>query len=62
MTISQIAIAKAQTSINVHQAALDVAKADKATAEWKLSRTNVRVADRRHDQQPHRAHRRHRRP
>jgi multidrug efflux system membrane fusion protein len=41
MTISQIAIAKAQTSISVHQAALDVAKADKATAEWKLSRTNV---------------------
>jgi membrane fusion protein, multidrug efflux system len=41
MTISQVAIAKAQTSINVHQAALDVAKADKATAEWKLSRTDV---------------------
>jgi multidrug efflux system membrane fusion protein len=41
MTISQIAIAKALTSINVHRAALDVAKADKATAEWKLSRTNV---------------------
>ncbi|MEA2811718.1 MAG: rane fusion protein multidrug efflux system [Rhodospirillaceae bacterium] len=41
MTISQVAIAKALTSINVHQAALDVAKADKATAEWKLSRTDV---------------------
>lgn len=41
MTIAQIAIAKAQTSVNVHQAALDVAKAEKATAEWKLSRTDV---------------------
>ena len=40
-TIAEIAIAKAQTSINVHQAALDVAKADKATAEWKLSKTDV---------------------
>ncbi len=41
MTISQIAIAKARTSISVHQAALDVAIADKATAEWRLSRTDV---------------------
>jgi membrane fusion protein, multidrug efflux system len=40
-TIAEIAIAKARTSINVHQAALDVAKADKATAEWKLSKTDV---------------------
>jgi multidrug efflux system membrane fusion protein len=40
-TIAEIAIAKAQTSINVHKAALDVAKADKATAEWKLSKTDV---------------------
>ena len=40
-TISEIAIAKARTGINVHQAALDVAKADKATAEWKLSKTDV---------------------
>ena len=30
MTISRSAIAKSQTSINAHQAALDVAKADKA--------------------------------
>ena len=40
-TIAEIAIAKAQTSINVHKAALDVATADKATAEWKLSKTDV---------------------
>jgi multidrug efflux system membrane fusion protein len=40
-TIAEIAIAKAGTSINVHQAALDVAMADKATAEWKLSKTDV---------------------
>ncbi|CAN5874711.1 HlyD family secretion protein [soil metagenome] len=41
VTISEIAIAKARTSISVHQAALEVAQADKATAEWKLSRTDV---------------------
>jgi multidrug efflux system membrane fusion protein len=41
MTISQVAIAKARTSIDAHQAALDVAKADMATAQWKLSRTDV---------------------
>ena len=40
-TIAEIAIAKARTSINVHKAALDVAMADKATAEWKLSKTDV---------------------
>jgi multidrug efflux system membrane fusion protein len=40
-TIAEIAIAKARTSINVHKAALDVAVADKATAEWKLSKTDV---------------------
>jgi multidrug efflux system membrane fusion protein len=40
-TISEIAIAKARTSINVHQAALDVAQAEKATAEWKLGKTDV---------------------
>ncbi|SEO45967.1 membrane fusion protein, multidrug efflux system [Rhodospirillales bacterium URHD0017] len=40
-TIAEIAIAKAQTSIGVHKAALDVAVADKATAEWKLSKTDV---------------------
>lgn len=40
-TIAEIAITKAMTSINVHKAALDVARAEKATAEWKLSRTDV---------------------
>ncbi|MPZ36101.1 MAG: biotin/lipoyl-binding protein [Rhodospirillales bacterium] len=40
-TIAEIAIAKAQTSINVHKAALDVAVAEKATAEWKLSKIDV---------------------
>ena len=41
MTIAQIAIVKARTSIGVHRAALDVAIAAKATAEWRLSRTDV---------------------
>jgi multidrug efflux system membrane fusion protein len=40
-TISEIAIAKAQTSIGVHQAALAFATAEKATAEWKLGKTDV---------------------
>lgn len=40
-TISEIAIAKAQTGINVHQAALALATAEKATAEWKLGKTDV---------------------
>jgi membrane fusion protein, multidrug efflux system len=40
-TIAEIAIDKAHTSINVHKAALAVAVADKATAEWKLSKTDV---------------------
>lgn len=40
-TISEIAIDKARTSINVHQAALAFATAEKATAEWKLDKTNV---------------------
>ena len=61
-TIAEIAIAKAQTSINVHQAALDVAKAEKATAEWKLEQDRRQRAGRRLDQQPHGPHRRHRRP
>ena len=38
MSISEVAIAKAQTSINAHQAALAVAKAEMATAQWRLSR------------------------
>lgn len=41
MTISQVAVIKSQTSINVHQAVLEVAKAEMATAQWKLSRTEV---------------------
>ena len=41
MNISQVAIAKAQTSIDVSQAALAVAKADMATAQWRLSRTEI---------------------
>jgi membrane fusion protein, multidrug efflux system len=41
MTVAQVAIAKAQTSINAHQAALDVAKAEMATAQWRLSRTEI---------------------
>ena len=41
MTISQLGIAKSQSSINAHQAALELAKAEKAYAEWKLSRTDV---------------------
>jgi membrane fusion protein, multidrug efflux system len=40
-TIAEIAIAKARTSISVHQAALDVATAEKATAQWKLDKTDV---------------------
>lgn len=40
-TIAEIAIAKARTSVNVHKAALDVATAEKATAEWKLGKTDV---------------------
>jgi multidrug efflux system membrane fusion protein len=41
MSISEVAIAKAQTSINAHQAALAVAKAEMATAQWRLSRTEI---------------------
>ncbi|MFO1157660.1 MAG: HlyD family secretion protein [Reyranellaceae bacterium] len=41
MTISQVAIAKARTSINAHQSALALAKAEMATAQWRLSRTIV---------------------
>jgi len=40
-TVAEIAIAKAATSIAVHQAALDVATAEKATAAWKLGKTDV---------------------
>lgn len=41
MTISQIAISKAQTGIVAHQAALELAIAENATAQWQLDRTQV---------------------
>jgi multidrug efflux system membrane fusion protein len=41
MTIAQVAIAKAQTNIAVQQAALDLAKAEMATAQWRLSKTQI---------------------
>ncbi len=41
MTISKVAIAKAKTDIGAHQAALQVAQAERATAQWNLDRTNV---------------------
>jgi multidrug efflux system membrane fusion protein len=41
MTMSQVDIAKAQTNINAYQAALEKAQAEKAIAEWKLSRTDI---------------------
>ncbi len=43
MTIAQTAIARAQTRINVHKAALAVATAERATAQWRLDRTDVRA-------------------
>jgi multidrug efflux system membrane fusion protein len=41
MTISQIAINKAQTGILAHQADIDLAKAENATAQWNLDRTEI---------------------
>ncbi len=41
MTISQVAINKAQTDIGAHRAALKVAQAELATAQWQLDRTEV---------------------
>jgi multidrug efflux system membrane fusion protein len=41
MTIAQVAIAKAQTNIAAQQAALELAKAEMATAQWKLSKTKI---------------------
>ncbi len=41
MTISRVAIAKAQTNIAAQQAALDLAKAEMATAQWRLSKTQI---------------------
>ena len=41
MTISQVAILKAQTNIAAQQAALDLAKAEMATAQWRLSKTQI---------------------
>ena len=39
--VYEIAIDKAQTSINVHRAALQKAKAELAIAQWRLDRTDV---------------------
>jgi multidrug efflux system membrane fusion protein len=41
MTISQVAINKAQTGILAHQADIDLAKAENATAQWNLDRTEI---------------------
>ena len=41
MTIAQIAIAKSQTNIAAQQAALDLAKAEMALAQWRLSKTEI---------------------
>jgi len=41
MTIAQTAIAKVQTNIAAQQAALDLAKAEMATAQWKLGKTQI---------------------
>ncbi len=41
MTISTVAIAKAETDIGAHQAALELAKAQLASAQWNLDRTIV---------------------
>jgi len=43
MTIAYAAIARAETRINVHKAALAVATAERATAQWRLDRTDVRA-------------------
>jgi multidrug efflux system membrane fusion protein len=41
MTIAQVAIAKALSNIAAQQAALELAKAEMATAQWKLSKTQI---------------------
>lgn len=41
MTISQIAINKAKTGILAHQADIDLATAENATAQWNLDRTEI---------------------
>jgi len=41
MRMSQIAIEKAQSSIVAHQAALNLATAEMASAQWRLSKTDV---------------------
>ncbi len=43
MTIAYARIARAETQINVHKAALAVATAERATAQWRLDRTDVRA-------------------
>jgi multidrug efflux system membrane fusion protein len=39
--MAEVAVEKAQTGINVHQAALEKAKAEMAISEWKLDQTQV---------------------
>jgi membrane fusion protein, multidrug efflux system len=41
MRVSELAIEKAQSSIVAHQAALNLAMAEMATAQWRLSKTEV---------------------
>ena len=41
MTISQVAIQKAQTDIGAHQASIKLAQAEMASAQWNLDRTDV---------------------
>ncbi len=41
MTISEVAIKKAQTDIGAHQASIKVAQAEMASAQWNLDRTDV---------------------
>ena len=55
MTISQVAIAKAQTSINVHRAALNVAKADVGHGAVAARPHRGHLADQRRHHQPHAA-------
>jgi multidrug efflux system membrane fusion protein len=43
ITIAETAIARAETKINVHKAALAVATAERATAQWRIDRTDVRA-------------------
>ena len=59
MRISEFAIEKARNGIVAHQAALNLAMAEMATAQWALGKTQVDVADRWVDHQPYGAQGRH---